>query len=118
MSSLVVPGELSSGMASSLLGLELAEDGPGEERCLGLLSCAWMLIFFLKKLYLIVVYYQVLDVIRLCDWLVIFTVLAGNISYQVMLLSVTSDSGSLSWAAVDGSLITFSWTCKILDQVL
>ena len=63
------------------------------------------------------VYYQVLDVIRLCDWLVIFTVLAGNIIYQVMLLSVTSDSGSLSWAAVDGSLITFSWTCKIFDQV-
>ena len=40
VSSLVVLGELSSGMASSLLGLELAEDGPGEERGLGLLSCA------------------------------------------------------------------------------
>ena len=42
VSSLVVSGELlpSSGVISSLLGLELAEDGPGEERGLGLLSCA------------------------------------------------------------------------------
>ena len=29
----------SSVVTSSLLGLELAEAGPGEERCLGLLSC-------------------------------------------------------------------------------